>query len=197
MYPFDLWTHRARNVHPSALMVDDPPVTPAADRAHGGTATSGLGRWAVKHPRMFRHVLNFYPAFRGTGGWVTHIADDWSEMRIKIPLSWRTRNYVGTIFGGSMYASCDPHFMFMLMHRLGPEYTVWDKSATIRFKRPGREAMFAVCRMPDEEVAEVRRLLESTDRLDRTYSIDLVDRGGGVHATIEKIVNVRRRNSDY
>ena len=151
-----------------------------------------LQAWAIRHPRAFRHVLNFYPPFRGTGAWVIFIADDWSEMRVRIPLSWRTRNYVGTIFGGSLYAGLDPHFMFMLMHRLGPEYLVWDKAASIRFRRPGRGQVTAVCRVPAEEVAEVRRLLESTDKVDRTYSVDLMAKDGTVCATVEKVVNVRR-----
>jgi acyl-coenzyme A thioesterase PaaI-like protein len=136
--------------------------------------------------------LNVYPCFRGTGGRVTYIAPDWSEMRVRLPLSRRTKNYVGTIFGGSLYASCDPHFMFMLMHRLGPEYLVWDKAASIRFRKPGRSTLYAVCRMPDAEVAEVKRLLGSAEKVDRTYSVDLVDKEGVVHATIEKIVNVRK-----
>lgn len=163
--------------------MDGRPLKPQAGR---------LQAWAIRHPRAFRHVLNFYPAFRGTGAWVTFIADDWSEMRVRVPLSWRTRNYVGTIFGGSLYAGIDPHFMFMLMHRLGPEYLVWDKAASIRFRRPGRGQLTAVCRMPDEEVAEVKRLLTSAEKVDRTYSVDLVAKDGTVCATVEKVVNVRR-----
>jgi acyl-coenzyme A thioesterase PaaI-like protein len=167
-------------------------VTPAP--APNRSQSNGrLQAWAIRNPRLFRHVLNFYPPFRGTGAWVTHIADDWSEMRIRIPLSWRTRNYVGTIFGGSLYAGLDPHFMFMLMHRLGPDYLVWDKAASVRFRRPGRTQLTAVCRMPDAEVAEVKRLLESQEKVDRTYSVDLVGKDGTVHATVEKVVNVRKR----
>jgi acyl-coenzyme A thioesterase PaaI-like protein len=159
-------------------------------------SNSRLQSFAIRHPRLFRVLLNFYPPFRGTGAWVTFIADDWSEMRIRIPLSWRTRNYVGTIFGGSLYAGLDPHFMFMLMHRLGPDYLVWDKAASIRFKRPGRGQVTAVCRMPDAEVAEVKRILESQEKVDREYSVDLVDKDGIVHATIGKVVNVRKRRPD-
>jgi len=158
-------------------------------------SNTGLQAWAIKHPKAFRHLLNFYPPFRGTGAWVTFIAEDWSEMRIKVPLSLRTRNYVGTIFGGSLYAGMDPHFMFMLMHRLGPLYLVWDKAASIRFRRPGRAAVTAVCRMPDEEVAEVRRLLETEPKVDRIYSVDLVAKDGTVCATVEKVVNVRKASA--
>lgn len=159
-------------------------------------ASGRLQDWAIRHPRAFRHVLNFFPAYRGTGGWVTFIADDWSEMQVRLPLSWRTRNYVGTIFGGSLYAALDPHFMFMLMHRLGPGYLVWDKAATVRFRKPGRTQLYAVCKMPDDEVAAVQRLLESEPKVDRTYSVDLVDKQGVVHATVEKVVNVRKAKPD-
>lgn len=159
-------------------------------------SNSRLRDWAIKHPKAFRHLLNFYPPFRGTGAWVTFIADDWSEMRIKVPLSLRTRNYVGTIFGGSLYAGMDPHFMFMLMHRLGPDYLVWDKAASIRFRKPGRGTLTAVCRMPDAEVEEVRRILESQEKVDREYSVDLVGKDGVVHATVDKVVNVRKRRTN-
>ncbi|MCA1819997.1 MAG: DUF4442 domain-containing protein [Thermoplasmatota archaeon] len=154
-----------------------------------------LRAWAIRHPRIFRHLLNRYPCYRGTGGRVTFIAPDWSEMRVKLRLNWRTRNYVGTIYGGSLYACVDPHFMFMLMHRLGPGYTVWDKAASIRFRRPGRTTLTATCRMPDAEVAEVRRLLATEAKVDRTYLVDLVDAAGVVHASVEKVVNIRRREA--
>lgn len=167
-------------------------MTQGAGSSHGGIAVSRLGRWANRHPRGFRHLLNLYPAYRGTGGRVTFIADDWSEMRIRLRLNWRTRNYVGSIFGGSLYGCIDPMFMFMLMHRLGPDYTVWDKGATIRFRKPGRTTIWCVCRLPDSEVADVKRLLASAEKVDRTYFVDLVDAAGVVHASVEKVVHVRK-----
>jgi acyl-coenzyme A thioesterase PaaI-like protein len=91
--------------------------------------------------RSYRWFFNWFPAYRGTGARITYIAGDWSEIRIRLPLSWRTRNYVGTIFGGSMYGAIDPMYMMMLIKTLGPDYVVWDKAATIRFRRPGREPL--------------------------------------------------------
>jgi acyl-coenzyme A thioesterase PaaI-like protein len=61
-----------------------------------------------------------FGCYRGTGGRLKYIAEDWSEVRLELPLSWRTRNYVGTIFGGSIYSSVDPIYMLMLIHRLRP-----------------------------------------------------------------------------
>jgi acyl-coenzyme A thioesterase PaaI-like protein len=101
--------------------------------------------------RAHRQAYNFFPAFRGTGARLTYIADDWHEVRIKLPLSWRTRNYVGTIYGGSMYAAVDPWYMIMLIRLLGPQYIVWDKAATIRFRKPGRGTLYARFAIEEEE----------------------------------------------
>jgi acyl-coenzyme A thioesterase PaaI-like protein len=142
---------------------------------------------------LYRTAFNLWPCYRGTGARVTHIAADWSEVRITLPASLWTRNYVGTIFGGSMYAAVDPFFMIMLMKRLGPGYVVWDKAATIRFKKPGRTRLFATFRLPPGEAAAIHGALEHERSADRTYSVDLVDHEGTVHASVEKVVYVRRR----
>jgi acyl-coenzyme A thioesterase PaaI-like protein len=109
-----------------------------------------------------RWGFNFFPAFRGTGARVTYIADDNREVRVELPLNWRTRNYVGTIFGGSLYGAVDPHYMIMLIKILGPEYIVWDKAATIRFKKPGRGTLYARGREDDLHPAKRRRAVVST-----------------------------------
>jgi hypothetical protein len=49
-----------------------------------------------------RWGFNLFPAFRGTGGRVTDIAGDLHEARVELPLDWRMRNCVGTIFSGSL-----------------------------------------------------------------------------------------------
>lgn len=143
--------------------------------------------------RCFRWGTNLWPCYRGTGGRVTFVAADWSEIRVKLPLSWRTRNYVGTIFGGSLYASVDPFFMLLLLKRLGPDFIVWDKAASIRFRKPGKTTLTAVMRIDDAELSEVRRLMETEVKLDRTYRVELVDKDGVIHAEIEKVVQIRQK----
>src|SRR5271166_3241786 len=115
------------------------------------------------------------PCYRGTGGRLTYIAEDWSEIHLELPLSRRTRNYVGTIFGGSIYSAVDPIYMLMLIHRLGKQFVVWDKAATIQFKKPGRETLHAHFVVTDEEVAGIRSALETQRSVDRTYMIELKD----------------------
>jgi len=141
--------------------------------------------------RLLRWKFNLFPAYRGSGARVTYIAGDFREVRVKLPLSWRTRNYVGTIFGGSIYASIDPMYMIMLIHLLGRDYVVWDKAATIRFRKPGRSTLFATFRLDDAELEAVRAAAASGNPIDRTYTIDLVDSEGTVHASVEKVIYIR------
>lgn len=143
--------------------------------------------------RAFRWMMNVWPCFRGTGARVTYIAADWREVRVRLPLGWRTRNYVGTIFGGSLYAAVDPFYMLMLIQNLGPEYTVWDKAASVRFRRPGRSTLQARFHLDAAELEEIRRLLQEVPKLDRTYRVDLVDAGGEVHASVEKVIHLSRK----
>jgi len=145
------------------------------------------------HSRLYRWGFNIYPAYRGTGGWITYIAKDWREIHVKVPLSWQTRNYVGTIFGGSLYAAVDPFYMIMLIKSLGPEYVVWDKAASIRFKRPGRETLFAKFMLREEELVSIKSELENSSKLDRHYQVELQDKSGLIHALVEKKIFIARK----
>ncbi len=144
--------------------------------------------------RLQRHALNLFPAYFGTGARIVHIAHDWREVRIELPLSLRTRNYVGTIFGGSMYAAVDPVYMIMLMKNLGPSYLVWDKSASIRFLRPGRATLSARFALDAGELDAIRAELTTARSVDRTYAVELEDPEGKACARVEKTIFVRRKS---
>lgn len=145
--------------------------------------------------RLTRLGFNLFPAYRGTGGRITYISSDFREIRVKVPLSLRTRNYVGTIFGGSMYGAVDPIYMVMLIKALGPEYVVWDKSASIRFRRPGRSTLHARFVVTDEDLDAIRAALATERSIERTYHIDIADVDGKVHAEVEKVLHIRRRDA--
>jgi acyl-coenzyme A thioesterase PaaI-like protein len=143
--------------------------------------------------KILRWKFNLFPAYRGTGAWVTYLAADFREVRIRLPLSWRTRNLVGTIFGGSLYGAADPIYMIMLIRLLGRDYVVWDKAAEIRFRKPGRTTLYAKFTIDDAELAAIRDATASGDAIDRVYRVDLVDGEGVAHATITKTIYIRRK----
>lgn len=143
--------------------------------------------------RKFRWMFNLFPAYRGTGGRLIYVAEDFCEVRVKLPVNWRTRNYVGTIYGGSIYASIDPIYMLMLIQILGPEYIVWDKAAKIRFRKPGKETLFVNFNLSEEEIGEIKRLAETARSVDRIYDVELKDKNGFVPAEIEKTLYISKK----
>ena len=142
---------------------------------------------------IMRWGFNFFPAFRGTGGRITYISGDWREVRVKVPLSWRTRNYVGTIYGGSMYGAVDPIYMVMLIKILGNHYEVWDKAATIRFRKPGRSTLRATFGFEDAELDAIRADVNQNGKTERTYTVELKDKTGEVCMSCEKLLSIRAR----
>ena len=145
--------------------------------------------------RLQRWGFNLFPTYRSTGAWITYIAADYSEVRITLPLTWRTRNYVGTLFGGSMYAASDGIFMVMLIKNLGRDYIVWDKSATLRFRKPARATVFGRFVLPPGELDEIRNALASQESIERVHRVELTARDGTVHAEIEWAIHIRRRDA--
>lgn len=146
--------------------------------------------------RVRRWAFNLFPAYRGMGGHITYLARDWREIHVALPLTWRTRNYVGTLFGGSLYGVVDPIYMVMLIRILGPEYVVWDKAAAIRFRRPGRTTLYACFRLDEQETEAIKAELVERPSTERTYQIDLIDADGIVHASVTKTIYVGRKEAE-
>ncbi len=143
--------------------------------------------------RVTRILFNYVPMFWSTGAKVTYLADDFKEMHLKLPLSWRTRNYVGTIFGGSMFSATDVLYFLLVRKNLGEEYIVWDKASCIRFKKPGTGTLYTKAVISDEEIEIIKTELLNTDKIDRVYYLDLVDAAGDICASIEKTIHIQNK----
>jgi hypothetical protein len=144
-----------------------------------------------RHMRMF---LNVWPPFLGAGIRVRRLASDWTEIDVEMKLRWWNRNYVGTHYGGSLYSMADPFFMLMLIENLGKDYIVWDKSASIRFKKPGRGTVSASFRLSSDQVQEIKQALNSQEKIERAFTVEVKDESGSVIAVIEKLLHVRRKD---
>lgn len=140
--------------------------------------------------RKMRWMFKLFPVYVGTGASITYIAADYKELRVKIPLSWRTRNYVGTIYGGSIYSAIDPMYMLMLMRILGKDFVVWDKAANIKFKKPGTHTLYADFIITNEDLTKIQQLVVEKGETDYTFNLDIKDKDGVVHASVEKLIYV-------
>ena len=128
----------------------------------------------------------------GAGIRVTRWDADWRAVDVEMKLRWWNRNFVGTQYGGSLYSMTDPFYMVMLIHNLGPGYVVWDKSASIRFRRPGRGTVRAEFRLVEEQIGEVRAGLEKEEKMEREFAIAVKDESGEVVAEVKKLIHFRR-----
>lgn len=143
-------------------------------------------------PRFVR-LLRWWPPFAGAGVRVTDGSADASRVTVELPLTGLNRNMVGTQFGGSLYAMCDPFFMLMLMQRLGPGYVVWDKSASIEFLSPGRGRVRATFELPDARVEEIRRAVAAGGKTLPEFDVTVVAEDGSPVARVHKVLHVRER----
>ena len=140
--------------------------------------------------RLLLCTINVWPPFLGAGIRVTCFSA--SAVDVEMKLRFWNRNYVGTHFGGSLYSMTDPFFMLMLLENLGPEYLVWDKAATIRFKKPGRGKVRAEFRLTAERVEEIRRAA-ANGKAEPSFVVQVKDESGDIVAEVEKVVWVRRK----
>ena len=143
--------------------------------------------------RHMRLVMNVYPPFLGAGIRVKRLQPDWRAIDVEMKLRRWNANYVGTHYGGSLYSMTDPFVMLMLMENLGPEYVVWDKAASIRFRSPGRGTVYASFRISEEQLDEIRQSLTSEERVDRTFAVVVKDAAGQVVAEVDKQLQIRRK----
>jgi hypothetical protein len=141
-----------------------------------------------------RNLLNFFPAYRGTGARAIFLSSNFKEVQIRLSLNWRTRNYVGTIFGGSMYAAADPIYMIQLIELLGKAYVVWDKSASIRFIRPGNQTLYAQFIVSDELIEQIKTEVAEKQEMDLTLDVNYVDISGKAYATVSKVLYIAEKN---
>lgn len=145
--------------------------------------------------KLYRYGLNLFPVFRRTGGRATFISANWQIIKARLPLNIFTKNIVGTIFGGSMYAFCDPIYMLMLMKILGKEYIVWDKSASIKFVKPGTETLYAEFIITDSQIEEIKKELMETFSITYNFQLELKSSNGTVYAEINKELYLRRKDA--
>lgn len=132
-------------------------------------------------------MMNWYPMYFGTGGKIVFWSADSHEVHVRLRLNLWTYNYVGTIFGGSMFSASDPFYMVMLLKVLGPNYVVWDKSASIRFRKPGRSSLYARYLLTAADIEAIKSGVRQGGEFHRNFVIQWVDAKGVTHAEIERL----------
>ncbi len=139
--------------------------------------------------RLFRIGMNLYPMYFGTGGKILTISKDWKLVKLRLRRNMWTYNFVGTIFGGSMFAASDPFYMLMLLHILGKKnFVVWDKAATIKFIAPGRTTLYTDLILTEADIEMVREGIKNNGFIVFDKTIEWKDASGKIHAVITRTI---------
>lgn len=139
----------------------------------------------------FRHGINLWPPFLFAGIHVTRVTPDYRDIRVELRMRPWNRNYVGTHFGGSLFAMTDPFWMLGLMQNLGRDYYVWDRNGSIDFLKPGRGTVWTEFRLDDALLDEVRAAAAGGEKYLRWFENDILDAQGEIVARVRKQVYIR------
>ena len=144
--------------------------------------------WQQIPKHLLMKAINLWPPFLGAGIRLKTLSKDFKFARVEMNLTKLNTNYVGVHFGGSLYSMTDPWYMLMIMEILGREYVVWDKAASIRFKKPGRGLVFAEFTIEDHLIAEIKEEVAINGKTEKTIPVNVLDLNGVVVASIEKTI---------
>lgn len=143
---------------------------------------------------MFAWAMTFYPPFIGAGISVKKISKDFTYIKVQMKLTWYNRNYVGTQFGGSLYAMTDPFYMLMLLHNLKKDYIVWDKASYIDFIKPGKGTVYAEFKLTPELIADVKARADTEGKYIFDLPVEVKDKNDVLVAKVTKTLYVRNKN---
>ena len=143
--------------------------------------------------RRLRRILNLWPPFLFAGIRVLELSDDMRHARVVLKRHWYNRNFVGTHFGGSLFAMTDPFWMIMTLYRLGEGYIVWDRSAAIEFVEATKAPVFAEFTLDDATIDEIRAATAKDEKYLRWFETEVRTAEGSTVARVRKEIYVRRK----
>lgn len=128
--------------------------------------------------------------YRRTTAKLIDVSDDLHKVVITLRLNWKNKNYVGSIFGGSMLAATDPIYLIQLIQILGDDYVVWDKAVTARYKRPAKSRIYGTFLFSEEEIKDIKNKIAESHEIDITKTMNLIDEKQQIIATFSKTLYI-------
>ena len=144
-------------------------------------------------PPRLRLLMNLWPPFLFAGIRVTAMGEGFRHARVELRQRWYNRNYVGTHFGGNLFAMTDPFWMIMTLRALGNDHVVWDKAAEIEFIRPGRGTVHAEFALDEATLQTIRDATSDGAKYLHWFTTDVLDAAGEPVARVRKQIYVRRK----
>ena len=124
-----------------------------------------IGSKYIGKDKLFKYGFNLSPMYRRSTAKIIRVSKNLLKVQIKLPISYKNKNNVNSIFGGSLFSSVDPIPMVQLINIIGNDYVVWDKSAEIYFRKPAKENLFAEFIYTNVEIDEIKNRLRNENEI--------------------------------
>ena len=138
-------------------------------------------------------MLNFWPPFLFSGITVLEVAKDFRYAKVRLKKKMLTSNYVGTLFGGSLFAMTDPFYMVMVLKNLGKDYIVWDKRSEIEYVSPGKVTVYADFHLSDAVLEEIKDEVAANGKYLKWFEVEIKSADGTVVAIVKKQIYIRKK----
>ena len=154
-----------------------------------------IGSKYIGKDKLFKYGFNLSPMYRRSTAKITDVTEDLFEIKIKLPISYKNRNYANSIFGGSLFSAVDPIPMVQLINIIGEEYIVWDKSATIRFRIPAKEDLCAEFIYTKEEIERIKELVDKKKEIEIVKTTFLTNKTKSkIYCEVQKTIYIADKN---
>jgi len=138
-------------------------------------------------------MINWYPPYIGAGIKLKKVNQDKTRMEVELRKTWFNKNLFGTHFGGSLYAMCDPFYVFIVHNYLGKGYIVWDKSAEIKFIKPATGKVSAIFEIPQEKLLQLKGEVDSVGKHTAIFETVITNESDELVAKVRKEIYMRKK----
>lgn len=154
-----------------------------------------IGSKYIGKDKLLKYGFNLSPMYRRSTARIISMSKDLLYVQIKLPISYKNKNYVNSIFGGSLFSSVDPIPMVQLINIIGNDYVVWDKSAEIYFKKPAKENLFAEFIFTNVEIDEIKNRIRTENEIEIVKIASLTNKEKTiVYCEVKKTIYIAKKS---
>ncbi len=152
---------------------------------------SWLGNLKLQ-PWMLKIGFALYPPLIGARIRLEQLSNDFRYARVGMRQGFTNSNPWGSHYGGSLFSMTDSILAIMVKQNLGPEYVVWDKAATIDFRKPGRGPVHCEFQLEESLIEQIRQATRSGDKYEPVVNVQVLNSKAEVVAAVSKTLYIRK-----
>jgi hypothetical protein len=140
--------------------------------------------------------MRLYPPLLLQRIWIRGIDTGFRGAVVKINRSLITLNFGKAIFGGTLYTATDPFYAMLfgqILKHKGYSISVWLKSASIQFLKPGRTDLYFHISITDEMINEAEEAINKNGVFIKSYSIEIYSKTSDLYAIAKNEIYIRKK----